>query len=249
VECKTARLLLEFARPNASELDRSEADALNDHLTSCPDCKAVAQSGRQADERIGQAMRDVSPPLDARTRLRQRLDAERKVLYRRWIVRRARDVAAAAAVLIAAWWGYVRWQHLHRPSIDVNNIAVEIAAMRADGVGPGPQEKWFRATYGTETVLPPDLNYGYLIECSMQSLDGRTVPKLGFFNGTNYASVLVLSAKQFDLGGSLQQSGSAASGITIEIRPHPSNPHYAYLVEYTGGSLDWLVVNTQPPTL
>ena len=57
MDCKTARLLLLFARPLPTELEASEAEALESHLADCPECGALAQAERQTDTCLGQAMR------------------------------------------------------------------------------------------------------------------------------------------------------------------------------------------------
>ncbi len=36
MDCKTARLLLDFYRPGATVLERADADALEGHLAACP---------------------------------------------------------------------------------------------------------------------------------------------------------------------------------------------------------------------
>ena len=37
MDCNTARLLLEYARPNSSELAATETRALEEHLSACDD--------------------------------------------------------------------------------------------------------------------------------------------------------------------------------------------------------------------
>jgi hypothetical protein len=249
MDCNTARLLLALAKPNSPELDAGEADALSEHLAACSDCKALARSEQAFDDTVGALIQNVSPPPDGVARLRQRLQKDRRLLYRRWYVHRAREVAAAAAVLLLAWWGYSWWQYAHRPSVDVDALAWQIASLRSETTGPAQQEQWFRQTFGVHTVLPSDLNYAYLTERTLSHFKGRAVPELIFWNGPNYARVRVLSGKDFNLAESMKQSGSAAAGLTIEIRPHPSNPGFPYLVEYNAASLDWLILNSQPPTL
>src|SRR5947209_5969151 len=50
MDCRTARLLLEFARPRAGELQGSDADALEGHLLACAECESLARLERLADE-------------------------------------------------------------------------------------------------------------------------------------------------------------------------------------------------------
>ena len=49
MDCRTARLLLDFARPRPAELAAEEAAALEGHLTGCPECDSLARTERQLD--------------------------------------------------------------------------------------------------------------------------------------------------------------------------------------------------------
>src|SRR5204863_3538530 len=98
MDCRTARHLLEFSRPRASELEEQDQDALNGHLAVCPDCDAMARAEREADQHLGQAIRDVPVPHGLRERLMRRLREEREAWLRRWVARGLRVVAAVAAL-------------------------------------------------------------------------------------------------------------------------------------------------------
>src|SRR5262249_43950502 len=113
MDCKNARLLLEFARPQCAELEATDAEALERHLADCPDCATLAQYERRLDERLGQAMRAVPVPQDLRKRLLNRLAVERDAWYRRWLVRAAGLVGAAAAIGLVVWAG-INWGK-HQP--------------------------------------------------------------------------------------------------------------------------------------
>ena len=62
MDCRTARHLLDYARPRVPELDRPDQEALDGHLAVCPECDALARAERQFDEHLGQAVRDVPVP-------------------------------------------------------------------------------------------------------------------------------------------------------------------------------------------
>src|SRR5207302_588577 len=109
MDCKTARLLLDFDRPGAPELERADADALEGHLAGCPQCDALVQAERPFDAALGHAMRQVEVPDGLRTQLLARLEAERGAWYRRWYGHGFRALAAAAAVLLLLW----RWWYWH----------------------------------------------------------------------------------------------------------------------------------------
>src|ERR1700752_2772031 len=83
MDCNTARLLLNFARPQARDLDPEEAGDLENHLDRCSDCHGLARGERRLDERLGQAMRQVEVPAGLREQLLARLEAERGDWYRR----------------------------------------------------------------------------------------------------------------------------------------------------------------------
>ena len=84
MDCKTARLLLEYARPNSHELDETEARALEEHLAGCTDCDQQTGAERRADEVIGRAMRAVDVPDQLRSRVLARLAEEQVQRRRRW---------------------------------------------------------------------------------------------------------------------------------------------------------------------
>jgi hypothetical protein len=245
MDCKTARLVLEFSRPHLTEVDPSEADALRVHLAECSDCSLAAELERQADDRLGQAMRSVTVPVDLRERLLTRLDSERKAWYRRWSLRRVREAAVAATLLLAAWGGWAYWQATHRAVIDPADIianAEELRGKQADDI-----ERWFYQEYALRTVLPRNFNYGYLFDLTVVDYAHQRVAFLSFQRGDYRADVFVLTAKQFDLAACLAQPRAGSGGITVEIIPCRSDPTIAYLIKYTGPSLDWLILQGEAP--
>src|SRR5438094_788506 len=98
MDCRTARLLLDFARPIPAELEADASRDLEHHLAGCADCDSLARAERRLDEPLGRAMRAVPLPLGLRDRLLARLDAERGAWQRRWMFR---SLAAAAALALA----------------------------------------------------------------------------------------------------------------------------------------------------
>jgi hypothetical protein len=236
MDCKAARLLFEFLRPSSDELDASEADALHHHLRDCPECAAAARIERQADERLAAAMRNVPVPDGLHDRLLAELGRERRSWYRRWPLRQP-GLAAAAALLLAALVGLVvYWTNRPRPAIDVEGVLDQALAQRS--ASPEMIERWFRERYGVQTVAPPQFNYAFL---DSFDLNGERLPQLLFLRGGYRASIRILPASRFDLTASLLQSRAGGEGYTVELLPHPTDPNIAYLVQYTGGSLDWFL--------
>ena len=67
LDCRTARRLLDFARPGGYDLVDEDRSALERHLANCSDCDAAARGGRQLDEHLGRAVRDVTHLAAARS--------------------------------------------------------------------------------------------------------------------------------------------------------------------------------------
>src|SRR5262245_15097656 len=105
MDCKYARLLVEFAWPQCPELEAGDFEALQCHLADCPDCGPLARQDQLLDGQIGRAMRDVPVPDNLQSRLLGRLAAERDAWYRRRLVRAAGILLAAAAVVLLVWGG------------------------------------------------------------------------------------------------------------------------------------------------
>src|SRR5262249_35675260 len=100
MDCRTARVLLDFARPRPAELDAADAAALEDHLFQCDACAALAGAERRLDEHLGRAMRQVEVPPGWKKMLLERPDAARAGGFRSRLKRGARPLAAAAALLL-----------------------------------------------------------------------------------------------------------------------------------------------------
>jgi hypothetical protein len=209
MDCKNARLLLEFTHPGSAELDAAEKEALHQHLAECPDCAAQAREERRADEHLGRAVRDVPVPAGLRERVLKRLTVERDAAYRRLIVR---GVAAAAALLLAGWLGYVWWSN-QLPAITSNTIN-----QLADWKRSRTREdviKGFKDDYGIAVNPPDQFKYNLLDSYNLEVLPkmDRPVPHLLFVStgepgGRKEAHVYVLSNRQFDLQETMTNIGT-----------------------------------------
>jgi hypothetical protein len=231
MDCKTARFLLELAHPQTSEFDENEAQALDAHLRDCSECGLTAEAERQADAQIGRVLRDVEVPASLRDHVEARLNRAHRLAYRR----RAAGLAAAAALLLISTAGAWYWFAKDRPAISLADLVDnrnELPGMTADRL-----EEVFYRSYGLRTVLPRDFNYTNLLSYSQKELKGRLVPQLTFQREQNVAEVLVVSTRHFDLENTPSNSG----GVTAILRANPTNPDIAYLITYTGESIDWLI--------
>lgn len=236
MDCKNARLLLEFARPVSSELDASEAEALQNHLTRCPDCSAVAQSARRFDEVVGKAMIAVPIPDGLRTRLLAKLDKQRDQWYRRYLMRRVLPVAAAVLLLVV---GGVYWSQSRRAAIDPE----EIYQVRDHKYQASIEKvnEWLRQQ-DKNLEAPPQFDYYRLEHYFLSELEGHTVPTLLFLSAeapTRSAWVYVLSDKRFNFQ-QLKAHEGLKTGILhkVEVLPNPNNEHVMYLVIYNSDSLN-----------
>ena len=239
MDCKNARLLLEFARPGGAELDGADAAALNQHLAECPDCAAQAHEEQRADEHLARAMRDVPIPAGLSDRLLKRLTIERDAWYRRWIVR----CVAAAAVLAGLCVGYLTWFN-QSPAVTVdtlNRLAAWKGGLKRDEV-----IKAFSDDYAVAVNPPENFKYNLLKRFDLEVLPdipNRPVPHLLFNNreeGGNRvleAHVYVFSNRRFDLEQTMANIGTltARGPYTPYVYYNNRELDTLYLVLYTTG--------------
>jgi hypothetical protein len=245
MDCKTARMLIDFARPRCRELDQQETDALDTHLRDCHECAHATRAEHAADERISRALKDVPVPVGMRERIIHRLQSARRPWYRRTTGR----YAAAAAVLLIAVLGFAYWAGTYRPAFDVPAWADRRPAVGEEST-PELVEQWFFDMYHVKAVLPRFLKYNYFVSAGRDELrKGRPVPHLFFAHGQDFAEVWVLSGDQFDLEKTIANGVQAGSGrITIKLLPDRQNPNVAYLVLYSGDASEWLFTPDPPAT-
>jgi hypothetical protein len=231
MDCRTARQLLDFARPIHPELERGELRELEGHLADCPECGPAARAERRLDEHLGQAMRAVPVPKGLRDRISARLARER------WGWKgRGRKIAAslgaAAAIFLAIGLCWLLWPRgpLHVPEGLGNDAWLQIANPRPEAIEAAFESR------GIKTVAPADINYGLLRYYGVENLNGKTVPILFFTDGKNDARVYILSVKIFDVEEAFANQQGVGSGWSAEVRYDPTK-QYGYLIIYTGERL------------
>jgi Protein of unknown function (DUF3379) len=228
MDCKTARQMLDFARPRRPELESADLDALESHLADCPECGPFVQAERQMDNRISRAMQSVPIPEDLHDRLLTKLNTDRKSQEwkrRRWLAL----PAAAAAILLATWLGlhwFAKPQHFYIEELADLDYG-KVINPRAEMV-----EDHFRGE-GIFAIAPANANYALLSDCYVTSLGGKRVAKLVFTDGKNSARVYILPTKDFDVAEAVRNQPMDGSGWKAEILYDPSGK-YAYLVIYLG---------------
>ncbi len=245
MDCKTARLLLEFHRPRASELPADEAAELTRHLASCPDCDGADRIERRLDEHLGQAMRDVPLPERLRERLVERLREERGAIVRRRLAWATRATAIAATLLVAVFLG---WHFFGRQPEKLNFAnAITSDYDKYNDRSPQAVETWFRDHHNISMAAPTQFNYGYLADYDMAELQGKSVPQLVFQRAENTgitrARVFVLARDQFDLSDMPSDPPEVESlGRHLTVWDSPERPETRYLVIYEGDSLQPLQI-------
>jgi hypothetical protein len=244
MDCKTARLLLDFVRPQAGEVDSAELAAFEQHVAACPECDSLVRAERGLDRAYAKAMKAVEVPASLRGRLTARLERERGDVYLRWFGNAGR-VAAAAAVVVLATWAVIAWRQSHLPQVDIDRAWDEAhSRMVAPPSGDFLADHFRRL--GFEGPFPQNLNYRLLTYYGLGELQGRRVPQLIFLapGGGAHAEVRVLSAKQFNLANlPLNQQAPEGYPCKVEVWSDPAG--CAELVDYTGGSATWL--QADPP--
>jgi hypothetical protein len=229
MDCNHARLLLIFARKR-SELEATEAEALDAHLRNCSPCAGLAEAERRLDESIGEAIRDVPMPAGLHGRLLAGLDRDRSI--RRWH-RGLTTASLAAGLLLAVGLAWFFWIGA-RVTPDYEDLYVKVS----DKVRATPEavEAWFQ-DQGLPMEAPRQFNYDLLISYDTAQFMNRRVPRLVFFHrGDNkgflpaVAEVYVLSGRQFHLDQAPQHPAS------MEL--FMDNPNFQYVaIVSTGGSL------------
>jgi hypothetical protein len=238
MDCRTARLLLDFARPQAPELQADDAGALQNHLDHCPNCHNLERSERQLDEQFGKAMRQVEVPAGLREQLLSRLEVERGDWHRRRFAHAARlTLAAAAAALLLGWAGW-HWIINRRPAIDPAQM---VECFNEDIT----KEKRTQAEetlkrLGVETPLP-NLKYNLLVSpptlAELPGYPDQRVPLLLFVQNHHRAWVYVVAARQVpEHMPPLFGEGT----YKLEVLPAEGDA-YKFLVIYDGDDLEWLL--------
>jgi hypothetical protein len=254
MDCRTARLFLDFQRPRAPELPPDDAAELARHLAVCPECDATAQSERRLDDHVGRAVRDVPLPEQGHERLLGRLKEERAAVVRGRVAWAARGLAVAAALLVVVWtwWHFIGSQPPKLDYFALRNADFEMSNARN---GPEGVENWFQSHRQVMMTAPRQFDYSYLVDCDLTRVQGRVVPKLVFQrveeNGRTRALVFALAGGQFDLSDLRAQLANTPAEpnklpeiVSLDRRltllDSDETLGTAYLVIYEGDKLDRL---------
>jgi Putative zinc-finger len=222
MDCHDARLLLAFTGHGGDQIDPTERDAVQQHLDTCADCAAFAQSEQIIDAAIGTAMRTVPIPAGAKSRVYAKLATTRAWPWRR--------IAAAAAILIGIGLG-TAWYLRPLPQIGLTEAEYVINGKKTE---PDDVEQWYR-DQGIEMIAWRQLDYNLLWTYDVVHYQGQRVPKLIFYSRdpSAIAEVLVVRESQFDVrmpDGEL--NGQTPNQIFVQ---RENDAGYVYLVGTTAG--------------
>jgi hypothetical protein len=255
MDCKTARLLLDFHRPRAGELTPDEAAALEGHLASCAECDAAGRAQRRLEDHLGRAMRDVPLPPRLRQQVLARVRRQHHAARVRQFVWAARGLAAAAALLLAVALG---WHFIGaRPRLDVHGL-YEADLLKHHSTSPENVQIWLQEHRHVNFTPPAAFDYSYLADYDAVEWQGKRVPKLVFFRSDPYARarVYVVSSDRFDLADLPSVGGPYEfddSGERLQVwEPKDTPPGRStirYLIFYSGESLEPLLDKNQPPPM
>jgi uncharacterized C2H2 Zn-finger protein len=243
MDCRTARSLLDLARPQSGEMHAAEADALDQHLNSCPECDALFRQERHIEAHVGRAVRLVPEPRGLRQMILDRLSYERRVWLRRLALKAAGFASAAAVLLSLGVWS-MGWLAGPLAKVFLTEIQEEARDKHLRASNPESVAEWF-VTHRKTSIEPPVdvaggriLNYNLLAEYDLKSFQGgKQAPMLLFAKNDLRLQVWVLSGQRFDLAQLHEQPPPAPSlGWKTEVIFAPSGsqtPQWAYVLVYT----------------
>ena len=237
MDCRTARLLLEFARPLATELDEGDGEALASHMVECSACASIQGTERKLDESIGRAMRDVPVPPELRSRLVQRLAAQRDLWYRRRIVWPA--VAAAAAVLLA-WLGIHVVDPADRTQPGPFSGRNQLGPNARPGRGPVAQRH--------DGKGPPGFDAGLLDSHRAGGFSGQAGALAGISPRCGPGLGVCPPRPRLQSQGEDEPAQGPSGRYAIAVLKNPDEPHIAYVIIYTGPDLSPFMQTARPAT-
>jgi hypothetical protein len=232
MDCRTARLLLDFARPSRPELPADDLDALDAHLLGCAECEALSRAERAADVRLAQAMREVSLPEGLRERIGARLETERGHRQRRRVAWTLRAAIAAAILFVSCWFGWSRYAK-PKPELDLERLHYDVVMNLPQE--PDKVKQGFLDHYNVKTPTPTAFNYAFLKFYAVADCQNQRVPFLFFERGDTEARVFVISSGRFNLDGLEPGPAIDSGGYRVEVVRDDTD--HAFVVVYKGESL------------
>jgi Putative zinc-finger len=225
MDCHDVRLLLGFVQRGCENLDATERDAIQAHLSQCPECTTVAQLERRFDEAMSHMMADVPIPSELKGKILGKLSADRPYAPWKWF-------AAAGGLLIMALviWGTNAWQQGQLPEVQFDDIVqyTQIGSNWKDA----DVEQYFEK-HGLKIRFPAILEPQAIRHVDVVIFKGQKVAKLSLARNQTTASVLILPKQQFRSEN--LHPGDFQDFTSIWIEPAEE---YTYIIIYQGNKED-----------
>ena len=230
---QTARLMASLA--DRSELAPEDTAELNTFLAANPTTAADVAADRAFDAHIARSMKDVPIPEGLKGRLLDRVAIEKGAWYRQ----KAWSLVGLAAALLVATGGILALRLSTAPDLDP---AVAIVPFDEHYQDPAGEINRFLARRGLSFEPARSFNMNMADRPVMAELQGREVPMIVFRNQTKNATAKVFIIRDTDFNWkNLPQDGSLVPSIygqQVALVPHATRRDIAYLVVFTGDSLD-----------
>jgi anti-sigma factor RsiW len=223
--CRDALLLLEFARPGATELDAADIAALETHLAGCPTCGAFARSERESTDRLTRAFSITPDAAISVEQLKGQLAAHR----RRWLWRRTAIACGVVGFAAATWWV------IPGPYFDPYSVL----STSSDQVANRAAANSWLESIDRRFAFPPRFRDRLLIGFEKRNIYRTTAPVLTFALGNSVAKVTVVTERQFrNLHEFTEERVAETSLGSIHIIRDPNIPGVVYLVEVINGPIE-----------
>jgi hypothetical protein len=225
MNCRDALLLLEFARPGATELEGADIAALETHLADCRPCSTFARHEREWTDRIVTAINPIPDPSRGKADVLNRIHQKR----RGW----QKQIALICAIVVIAGstlWGLIPGPNLY-PEIILTDCLIQFGNLDQCKDWLNAQNSLFQ--------FPPGFQAQYLISFERRAIHGTRAPVLTFVRGDSRAQVTVLTSNQFRNLPKLEHGRAGENSVgTILIIRDINVPGVVYLVEIVNGPVE-----------
>jgi hypothetical protein len=223
--CRDALLLLEFARPGATELEAPDINALETHLAECRSCTAFARQEREFNDRLVHMVDRIPQSSGGKSAVLKRLQSRSGLWHK--------QVALVSTIALLA--GVNIWTALPRPKLDPDVLLTDAQTQF------GNYDLCNNWLMGQNSMFqfPRGFDAKYLVCFQRQAIHGTNAPVLTFVRGDSLARVTVLSSVQFR---NLSNYGNGQvfenSVATVLILRDATCSGVVYLVEIINGTVD-----------
>lgn len=223
--CRDALLLLEFARPGATELEAPDINALETHLAECRSCAAFGRQDRELNDQLESLVERIPQPHGGKLAVLKRLQSR----TRNW----KKQVALVSMIALLAALNI--WEAMPRPKLDPDVLLTDAQTQ----FGNYDQCNTWLMGQNSMFQFPRGFDAKYLVCFQRQAIHGTNAPVLTFVRGDSLARVTVLSSVQFR---NLSNYGNGQvfenSVATVLILRDATCSGVVYLVEIINGTVD-----------